>query len=524
VTAYKNTACSWESAASDIREINTTLDPPALAASGVNATRIKLNVTDAIPDATTTRTGFNIFRCLVAGASCTPTEEVYHNVMPTERAIDTGLKARYLFNGTINDSSASGLNLVSQYNYTVSYTDGGVRLSPSIYYLQSATTNILDTDNHTIEFDLKFNADPGTGYVKIFSFAPTGTDRSPAIWTFDGPYLHWRYSNTSGANTGVDKLGYDKDYGTPFTIGKWYRIRGVKNGSSFKVYVDNHLVADTTVANPKYPGSSVLKFGETYNRPDIVIKNFSIYASTTDPNQVTFYDDQVCPDKNYTYTVQANSEGGWGRGPTSAAASASTPSFPTPTGLQAKAVSDNQVDLTWNTSVPGDQTGFIVSTCVAGNCSETSFPNQGKGSIANLTGETNYCFKVKATKNAYCSGGIESPYTSEQCVTTFSKRPVTLTANPLGPFKIKLEWADMSGNEDGFIVETKIWNGKWVTRKIVDPHSGPGQVQFIDTQALEPSKTYTYQVRAFKGVEISPPTNEASATTMPFAGRDSTCP
>lgn len=525
VTAYKSATCPWESAASDIREINTTLLPPALNASGVNATRVKLKITDAVADSTSTRTGFNIFRCLNDGASCTPTEEVYHNVTPTERAIDEGLKARYLFNGNINDSSASGLNLTSLYNRTVSYDDGGVRLSPNIYSLSSASTNVLDTDNHTIEFDLKFNADPGAGYVKIFSFAPTGTDRSPAIWTFDGPYLHWRYSDTSGTvYSGVDKLGYDKDYGTPFTIGRWYRIRGVKNGSSFKVYVDNRLVAEKTVANPKYPGTAPLKFGETYNKPDIAMKNFSIYASTTDPNQGNFYDDQVCPDKSYTYSVQANSESGWGAGPMSLTATAGTSSFPPPTGLQAKAVSDSQVDLTWNATVPGDQTGFTVSTCEGGNCYETGFPSQGKGTISNLNGETTYCFKVKATKNAYCSGGIESAYGAEQCVATFSKRPVTLTATPLGPFKIKLEWADMSYNEDGFVVETKIWNGKWVTRKIVDASSGSGQVQFVDTVGLEPAKTYTYQVRAFKAGEVSPPTNEASATTMPFAGRDSTCP
>lgn len=518
VAAYKDATCGWESTQSNIVEISTAIDPPLLGASGVNATRIKLNITDP----TVTRTGFNIFRC--PGGSCTPTQEVYHNVSAAGRTIDEGLKARYLFNGTINDSSASALNLTSQYGYTPQYDDGGVRLSPGIYYLSSASTNVLDTDNHTIEFDLKFNSDPGSSYVKIFSFAPAGTDRSPAIWTNGGPYLHWRYANAASPNTGVDKLGYDKDYGSPFIIGRWYRIRGVKNGSSFKVYVDNRLVADTTVSNPKYSGSAPIKFGESYGTPNISVKNFSIYASTADPAQGTFYDDQACPDTTYTYKVQANSESGWGGGPMSLPASATALSFPAPTGFQAKAISDEQVNLSWSTTVPGDQSGFSVATCLDGTCTTSTYPNQGTAAISSLLPEKTYCFKVKATKNAYCSGGIESPYTPDQCVTTFSRRPKTLTATPLGPFKIKLEWADMSANEEGFVVETKIWNGKWVTRKIVDPNSGSGQVQFIDTQALEPSKTYTYQVRAFRGGEISPPTNEASATTMPFTGRDSTCP
>jgi hypothetical protein len=120
---------------------------------------------------------------------------------------------------------------------------------------------------------------------------------------------------------------------------------------------------------------------------------------------------------------------------------------------------------------------------------------------------------------------------------TFSTRPETLSARALSSYKIQLDWYDESGNEDGFILETRIWNGQWVTRQVLGKTGGIHNARrFIDTLGIEPLKKYVYRVRAFRGNEISPPSNEAVVsytypdgptiyTTPPFSGGDkNTCP
>jgi hypothetical protein len=128
-----------------------------------------------------------------------------------------------------------------------------------------------------------------------------------------------------------------------------------------------------------------------------------------------------------------------------------------------------------------------------------------------LTAEAEYCYRISAQKTAYCNGGWSTDFsTPAVCTTTFSKRPETLTAKAINAFKVQLNWKDVSGDEDRFEIETLLWNGQWVSRAFVDKKTGiNNDLSFIDTIGIQPLTKYVYRVRAIRGSDKSPPSNEA---------------
>ncbi|SNB46001.1 DUF2341 domain-containing protein [Geobacter sp. DSM 9736] len=536
IAAYKSVpGCPWESPASNTAYATTTQIAPTVTVLPSTATSLQLlwNRT------TSNETGFNIERC--TNSNCENYVLEYSNVSPS-RLIDSKLKARFPFNGNLNDSSGSGLSLSSLHNYTPTYEDGAL-VRNSVYNLQSQTTDILNTDTHTIEFDIKFRSTVcSTCTYKIFGFNAGGSDRSPGIWLSGGNRIFWRYDP---GNKGVN-IGVDADGGTPFTVGTWYRIRGVKSGSNFRIYVDDRKVADiNSVPAVKTAGQAMLEFGPSW--ADILIKNFSIYNSSDDPSLVTFTDNRLCPDTWYNYRVSAVKQGEW-QGPASDPRGEMTPHFEPPVNLLATPVSDVQADLAWQANARKDQTAFVLKKCICVNpadaCTQqecgdpVTIPNVTSYSSTGLIPETTYAYHVagwRATEYCNAEHGIISDYTSimadpgtgqPKFPVTYSERAGNLTATALNPFKVQLNWYDESNNEEGFIVETKIWNGRWVPLKKISGIQGEHNLmKFIDTIAIEPLKKYVYRVRAFRGAEISPPGNEAAVTyTYPGGGTISTTP
>jgi prepilin-type N-terminal cleavage/methylation domain-containing protein len=140
-----------------------------------------------------------------------------------------------------------------------------------------ASNNILNNDVHTISFWIKFNY-TSSGFDQVLAYRPGGTDRSPGIWTNTaGNCFHWRYDpgNTGGAN-----CGGPNGENTYFATGKWYHVAGVKNGATFKLYVNGTLAETNTVSNPKTSGSATLDLGQTtYNAALVQIYELRIYGA-----------------------------------------------------------------------------------------------------------------------------------------------------------------------------------------------------------------------------------------------------
>ena len=518
VTAYKTATCPWESSASDIKTVVTALVAPILrSVAPLTSTTMKINWSDT----TSTENGYTLERC--DGESCkvdTPVP-VYSPIateIQTAHDIESSLKARYTFNGNQSDISGSGLNLTSSSAPT--YADNGILLH-SMCGMTSANTGILNTDEHTIEFEFKLNADPGS--TNIFYYRAGGSRYNPLI---------------SGNSTGRLTITYDPGFfmtigsngvnGAPFAYNNWYRLRVVKTGGKLNVFIDDRqIVTNQTVPSSQVAGGAAypLNFGSCWN-PNTTLRNFSIYNSGVDAGLVSYLDDKVCPSTYYKYRVTPNRATAWGQTMTSNALGATTPIFMSPKlPVTASEGGDTQINLGWSASDQNDQTGFVLKECPDGSsCSYPTTPNVTSYSRSGLSPETRYCYSVAAYKAAdHCNGGagVTSAYVdADRCITTYSARAGNLTAKALNSNKILLEWDDMSGDEDRFLIQKKIWNGQWVVREISAATAGKGaRHSFIDTIGIQPLKKYTYRVVTVKGAVESPPSNEAVVTyTDPDSG------
>ncbi|MEW6219312.1 MAG: DUF2341 domain-containing protein [Thermodesulfobacteriota bacterium] len=115
-----------------------------------------------------------------------------------------------------------------------------------------------------------------------------------------------------------------------------------------------------------------------------------------------------------------------------------------------------------------------------------------------------------------CNGQIDEACTP--CAGTLAA-PSGLTATAVNSRIIRLEWADNSDCEEGFVLEAQSWNGLWTVRQTL----GPAVSTFTDTVGIEPQKQYRYRVKAARGSTESTYSNEALVTTPPYAAGDRAC-
>jgi hypothetical protein len=169
-----------------------------------------------------------------------------------------------------------------------------------------------------------------------------------------------------------------------------------------------------------------------------------------------------------------------------------------------------------------DETGFKIERCEGSGCSDyseidTTSADSEIYSDTTLNPETTYCYKVRAYKTATC--GWDTIYTNESCDLTYSAHPTSLTATAVNSFMIQLDWTDNAFDEEGYELEVQVFNGKFVKIATL----GAGVTTFTDTMGIEPEKEYRYRVRAFRGPDKSPYSNEATVTTPAWLEGDDTC-
>jgi hypothetical protein len=141
-------------------------------------------------------------------------------------------------------------------------------------YLITDSSSILNNDVHSIFFSVRFNS-TGTypnsftgAWDKIFTFNPSGTDRSPGVWRYPSQrYIHWRYDP---GNSGCD---FGNIGGGDFATNTWYYVGVTKNGASAIMYVNGVQVGSSTVSNPKTSGNANMWFFEGHTAADITNVN-----------------------------------------------------------------------------------------------------------------------------------------------------------------------------------------------------------------------------------------------------------
>ncbi len=362
-----------------------------------------------------------------------------------------------------------GLNLLPTNgpSYTPSFdASGGLTLTSAYYSYYSPANTMLDNDNHTIEFDIKFSGSYGGTNNNIITYAPSGGPSlvvSTKGWGNSPSQqikLTWSYNGS-----GIIDLNSDA-YGLPFVVGKWYHLRGTKNGSALTLYVNDLQTATATVPVLDHaPGSRSaplqIEVGNSY-APNVAIKNLGIssgYTGSVDAALQTFTDMQLCPGNRYNYRVMPfNNLVPW-TGATSNSAGNTTNPLNPPTWLSATAKSESVVGLTWTPSNENDQTAFTLMECHGGTCTTKDKDAVGNALAydwSGLTGDaTPYCFYVASWKDA--CGGVTSAYyprvddmlNGANSGTWSSMAPITIT-NPMANFQTRLVVGYLTGMKTDF--------------------------------------------------------------------------
>jgi hypothetical protein len=181
--------------------------------------------------------------------------------------------------GNWNDTSVS--KLIFSGSSSGNYLNAGTTGETSGTALLTATTDVLNTDTHSIFFMIRFNSSATypNGYTgnweKIFSYNAGGSDRSPGVWRYpSAKYLHWRYDpGNTGADFGPNSIGS----GSEFAINTWYYVGVTKNGATATSYSNGVNLGTQTVANPKTAGTAPLILFEYYTASLANLNNLLIY-------------------------------------------------------------------------------------------------------------------------------------------------------------------------------------------------------------------------------------------------------
>lgn len=160
--------------------------------------------------------------------------------------------------GTWYDLSGNNLNLTGNSSFlsNTGLTSGST--------WSTATTNLLNTDCHTICIAIKFmgTATYPLGYTggweQFFDFSAGGSDRTPGIWRFPSEMtIHWQYDpSNSGANFNTA--------GGQFPLNTWHYITVTKSGTSMIVYINGTQLTTSTVSSPKTRGTAAIRLYNYY--------------------------------------------------------------------------------------------------------------------------------------------------------------------------------------------------------------------------------------------------------------------
>lgn len=225
-------------------------------------------------------------------------------------------------------------------------------------------------------------------------------------------------------------------------------------------------------------------------------------------NVTSFSDTGLPEDTGFSYIVRAFNDAGFSTPSNSASATTLDTPPSAPTNLIAIGVSFQRIDLRWDPA--DDPDGYEIQQSLDGVNWTSLGRRTSTATSAMLFGlepDTTYFFRVRA----FNSGG-DGPFSniaSARTEPTVPLDPTGLTATAASRSLIDLSWTDASPNETRFEIERST-RGHAFRRVATAPANA---VFFTDTQ-LRAGTTYTYRIRACNELGCSPPSNEASATTL----------
>ena len=221
--------------------------------------------------------------------------------------------------------------------------------------------------------------------------------------------------------------------------------------------------------------------------------NFEIHRKTGDEafklvktnvaNDTVFIDNDVSPNKKYTYRVRAKNK----NAETAFSDEVSiTLSLPIPV-LQASAINDGVIRLTW-TDNSALESGFVLER-TTGSLPFVVIARLGKNvkTYDDITAQINqdYKYRIKAinktTETDYSVAAVQIKFNAPVLTTTFP-----------GGNTVNLTWTDNSQFESGFIIEQSVDDGAYKQIGKVD-----SAINTYKVESLETSKRYVFKVKAY---------------------------
>lgn len=181
-----------------------------------------------------------------------------------------------------------------------------------------------------------------------------------------------------------------------------------------------------------------------------------------------------------------------------------------PTNLVATAISDTEIEITFNDNCTSEDDHRLEMKEGAGAYSEvaTIAANVEYYKKTGLTKGSTYTFKVRAKEGISYSG-----YSNEDSATTISEpsAPADLAATDIQDRSLRLTWTGVA-NETGYKIEkstTGVWGGEEeeIGKIRADIH------EYL-VEDLEPSTAYYFRVKAYNAAGDSTPSGVVNPTTL----------
>ncbi|MDI6791578.1 MAG: fibronectin type III domain-containing protein [bacterium] len=467
-------------------------NPTGLTATAKSTSRIDLSWNDL-----TNETGYAI-QAKTATTSFADIDTVSAN---TTSYSHLGLSANTTYYYQVRAFNAIGVSGYSSTAQATTYDNPPA--APTGLVLSGVTANKIDlnwTDNSNNEagFEIERKTETQPSYSLIDTVGAGATNSSNTGLASNTHYYYrvraWSENisgdkNWSGYSSGADTTTLDIPPNAPSGL-------GATANSSSQITLN-------------WSDNSTNETGFKIERR--MAATFFAEIDTSSANVNQFIDTALLPNTTYYYQVRAyNGIGNSGYSNTAFATTFDIPPV-APGSLQAGAVSDSRIDLSW-TDNSGNEDGFIIEKASSGSGPFSELNRVDTGitvySHTGLTPKTTYCYRVKA----YNGWGNSGP-SNIACVTTndtFPAAPSNLSLSDTGITQFRLNWTDNAANEAGFRIERKTTGGYSQIKEIPTPN----MTTYLDT-GLSPETTYTYRVRAYNGAGDSGYSNEASGTTLP---------
>ncbi|SNB46427.1 DUF2341 domain-containing protein [Geobacter sp. DSM 9736] len=439
VKGYKNSACFWESAYSNVSEA-VTMPPAPLNLNAVATSTTQVNLTWA--DKTASETGFEVERCV--GVDCTEFTKINttgaNATSYPDSSVSSGTTYRYRVRAV---SSTAGWTSSFSNEKTITTSTPG---APTLHASVTSETQVSLTWN-----------DPTTdesGY-RVYRCSGTGCSDFTLVTTLPANSIGFNDTGRAGNMTYV------------------YRIEGFKSGTAGWTTTSNSITAittpqaptglavtavDTTQAKLTWTNRTTSETGISIERcQGSGCSNFSSLA-TVGTGTTSFYDTTLCNSQPASYRIQAiNTSATPWTSDYSGTVSITIPAPSAPSELTATSVNEKTIAFSWTDNTT-DESGFRIERCEGPNCTSfsqvaTVLGNVRSYSDATLSPNASYRYQVRAYKAPSLGCAWNSDYSNIAENQTLLVAPSPVTADAANSTKVVLNWVNKTVSENGYRIE-----------------------------------------------------------------------